>query len=152
MADRIAGEETVKDTSVRIFTEAQDAIDAVQNDNAVAVWEDTYMDQINPNYICFFDQEIAAEFDQLVRQLNDLRTEHGAMEERQRLFDRLKELATIDVISSSLSWIYTNGKWAMSPEDLLADEDSTRGQEKDTEWHEQEREHFKKSSDSDQED
>lgn len=125
--------------SVKIFKNAQEAIDAVQKDRAVGIYEDTYMDQMNPNYIVFYDPEPFQKFE---KTLTDLRNQPGGSSKRWELFEELKELAGSNNIEpGNLQWLYRS-EWAITPQQLLDDEDSTRTQLEDNDWFDHQKEHF----------
>lgn len=124
--------------TVRIFKNAQEVIDAVQKDSAVGVYEDTYMDQMNPNYLVFYDQ---AHFQKFEKTLTDLRNQPGGSLKGDELFQELKELANSNIEPGNLQWLYRS-EWAITPQQLLDDEDSTRTQLEDSDWFDHQKEHF----------
>lgn len=146
MTDRLSKvEEADKRDSVRIFKNAQEAIDAVQKDHAVGIYEDDYMDQMNPNYLVFYDQE---NFQKFEKTLTNLKKLPGGSVKRLELFEELKSLAKSDVEPGHLQWLYRS-EWAIAPHQLLEDEGSTRTQLEDDEWFDRQREHFTKLKDED---
>lgn len=123
---------------VKSFKNVQEAIDAVQKDNAVGVYKDTYMDQVKPNYLVFYDQE---NFQKFEKTLTELRKQPGGSNERIQLFDDLKGLAGPNIEPSHLHWIYRS-QWAISPKDLISEETDSKIQEEDTQFYQEQREHF----------
>ena len=107
-----------------------------------AVWEDKYMDQIRPNYIVFHDEANATRFNELVEQTQRANLPDDGVA-RQLLWEERNKLADIDVETDSLKWLYRDGQWAMTPEELKRDVDSTLSQDAEDDINDREREHFK---------
>jgi len=124
---------------VEVVKGVENAIRLVQREQAVAVYEDTYLDQIHPNYLVFRDEDKSARFAEL---LETIKSTPGGTPERIKIFGELNEIAGTDIETGNLHWIYRNEEWAIPPEGLIADEISMQLQEEDWDWFETQREHF----------
>lgn len=123
---------------MKIVKSAQKAIDSVE-EGAVGVFEDTFEDQIHPDYLVLETAEELAELQTLIRQVEqaeDLET-IAALEE-------LEEYVGQACLPSHLRVLYLDGEWKQEPETLLDEEFMTFQQEEDWEWVDAQREHFAK--------
>lgn len=129
-----------KEEPIKIFKKAQEAIDAVQKDHAVAVWSDTYMDQSHPNYIVFYDVYHHSQF---LGALDKAKNPPDDPNEREKIFAEVDRLAGTEVEPRwNLKWLYKDGKWAYSPEEILEEEDAQLSQDEDDEWFDAQRRSF----------
>lgn len=124
---------------VVVVRKVEDAIKLVRDENAVGIWEDTYMDQINPNYLVFFDEEKLDRFGELFLQA---RNASGGSSEKMKALKELNEIATTDIETGNLYWVYKNGEWSMPPEALISEAEMNRAQETDWDWFDDQRDHF----------
>ncbi len=130
MGEELTPREPSAKKPVRIFRTAQQAINAVREDNAVGVWQDLFPDELSPKYIIFFDPETDNEFGQVVEELRNVPEEE--MEERERLSSRLSTLVSGDEglgILEEPRKIYKEGAWTVDPNKLLEDEKLQRQRE-----------------------
>ena len=123
---------------VKVFKFAQEAIDAVKKNDAVAVWKDSYMDQLHPNYLTFFDIFHHSQFEGILKRFEDAQDP----DERRALYIELNKLAGSNIEPQSLYWLYKDGKWAYPPQEILQDEDDQQTQDEDDEWFSSQREAF----------
>ena len=102
------------------------------------IWESKYRDQMHPDYIIFFhDEDHLARFRQINETVRKL-----PPEQRRPLFDERNSLAGVDIDSNSLSWIYSDGEWAMTLDEVIEEETGNRLQEEDDDFYQAQREHF----------
>lgn len=133
-------EQPLQQKKVEIVKKVEDAIDSVRKKGALSVYEDTYDDQMNPNYIIFNDEEELGRFEELLRQTREAMPDDFS--ERRRIFDELDKIVGKSVEAGNLYWIYKGGEWAIPPDALIDDAISWRLQEEDWDWFEAQREHF----------
>lgn len=119
----------------QVFKEAEKAVREVKENNAVAVYQDTYMDQVKPDYIVFYDEDKAERFKTLL-------TEDLPDTGRRAIFAEMDELAGKDVERGSLYWVYRDGEWAIPPEAFIDEAAMAIMQEEDDDWFQMQREHF----------
>ncbi|OGC93246.1 hypothetical protein A3D85_00430 [Candidatus Amesbacteria bacterium RIFCSPHIGHO2_02_FULL_47_9] len=139
-------EELLDESQVQTVKSVEKVIDAVNAPPSktappvVAVYVDTYLDQINPNYLIFRDPQRFSRFEAVLSILR----KHDPKDDphRMALFEELKDLAKSDVEPGNLAWVFKNGVWAVTPEELLEDELQTRLQEEDADWFQAQRDHF----------
>lgn len=127
---------------MKIVRSVQAAIDLVQKAGAAGVWCDTYMDQIHPDYIVLETAAEAARFGQI---LADIKAEFAIWpprDNRQIVLDALRTFLGRHCNSDDIKWVFKDGKWSITPEELLHDELSQKIQDEDDDWFEAQREHF----------
>lgn len=122
---------------MRTVKSVQEAIDAVAQ-GSVAVYRDTYLDQISPDYHILETDKEVEEFETLVQTVESEKV------------DTITALNQLEVFvgqpceTSFLVAIYKNGQWAREPEELLDEEFDLQQWEEDQGWFEAQREHFER--------
>jgi hypothetical protein len=122
----------------------QEAIGAVNN-GAVAVYRDTYKDQILPSYRVLETEEEAVQFQRLVQQVE--KAESGTLQVSAAI-EKLEEFVGDRwCLPSHLEPIYKDGRWLWDPESLLRNEESSQAWLEDQSWFDAQREHFAEMED-----
>lgn len=122
---------------MKIVSTVQEALNTFEA-GAVGIYEDTYMDQVNPDYIILETADELVKFEGLVgavRKASGTPAVLAALAELELFLDRPAETTHLFVL-------YKDGRWLVSFEELLDDEFDRQQQEADADWFEAQREHF----------
>lgn len=122
---------------MKIVSTVQEAFNAFEA-GAVGIYKDTYMDQVNPDYIILETADEVVKFEGLVgavRKASGTPTVLTALAELELFLDMPAE-------TTHLFALYKDGRWLVSFEELLDDEFDRQQQEADADWFEVQREHF----------
>lgn len=122
---------------MKIVSTVQEMLNAFEA-GAVGIYEDTYMDQVNPDYVILETADELIEFEGLVDAVRKARGTPAmltALAELELFLDRPAETTHLFVL-------YKDGRWLVSFEELLDDEFDRQQQDADAGWFEAQREHF----------
>lgn len=108
------------------------AIEAVER-GATCIYKDTFSDELHPDYLVAQTKEEGDTFDHLVKM---------AKRGDQKAHDALVKMLGRSVNSRDFALLFKDGQWAITPDELLNDEESRRQQDEDDGWFDEQRAHF----------